>query len=485
MRRLDLGSVNWWDGMLVASSHFSEQERYYEEQLRWFLRYGFPLYGIVPSPPGDAPSLQVQAALEEKGRLRVDVLHCHAVTRDGSLIHIDGDSEAGQTHPAVGARDINAQAPQLVPVYVRAAGNRIALGEPDSTGNAPRRTAEYEVLLDEGGVANDGSSLKIAEIKIENFQVSENADYLVPCATMDATEPLRRAAEEARLLAQGTLDEIVDFLRAAPPAPDMHPWNLAARGLLESIATGWSIAVESMGGWEAVAPPVFVGGLRSLLRVFANSLAAFAPVKENLDEQFLQTGGLPGPAGGIEFHGSVARYVASPYVHEAMGRQLREGGSLLDYAKDCLHFIGEKLVSGAEVSAEAPRPKVTYRQQDHYLLDVGKIESSFTEESQVLYFRDLGTGVMRSVLFVLRNNAAAGVDERDIRLKGGVNDDRPLYCPELQPDFKERPGRIYLLMEVERNKRDSADYITLRSSGVVNLEELLQKKQTDIRVYYL
>jgi hypothetical protein len=40
-------------------------------------------------------------------------------------------------------------------------------------------------------------------------------------------------------------------------------------------------------------------------------------------------------------------------------------------------------------------------------------------------------------------------------------------------------------MEVERNKRENANYLTLRSSGVVDLKELLQKKDTDIRVYYL
>ena len=235
----------------------------------------------------------------------------------------------------------------------------------------------------------------------------------------------------------------------------------------------------------AWSPRIFWGWRRALLRLFATALESCVAVREHLDEQFLQVGGLPKRAGGLDFHRNLGRYIASPYVHEAMGRQLIEGQQFLEHSAACLRFVGERLTSAGEALAEAPRPKVTFRQQDYYLLESGKVESSFTEESQVLYFRELGTPVIRSVLFVLRNNAAEGADERDIRLKGGVNDDRPLYCPELQPDFKERPGRIYVLMEVERGKRDGVDYITLRSSGVVDLKDLLQQRETDIRVYYL
>lgn len=485
MRRFDLSSVNWWDGMLVSRAHFETQERYHDETLRWLARYGLPLHGILPASMGDAPPLEISASFESENRLRVEVLHCHAVTRDGTLIHIDNDSQAQQRYPVVGTLDLNPQPAQTVPVYVRTRAEKQPLGAPDPSGNAPRRTPSYEVLLVEAQAPGDGSCLKIAEIAVANYKADESAEYLPPAFTIAATPTLRRTTDEIRRVAQTALDEVAETLRATPPAADMHPWNLAARGMLDSTMSGWSVAIEPLVGWEEAPPPFFVGALRSQLRVFANSLTAAAPVKAELDEHFLQTGGLPGPAGGIEFHNKVARYVASPYVHEAMGRQIREGAQLLEYTRDCLRFIGEKLTSAGGEVAEAPKPKVTYRQQDYYLLEVGKIESSFTEESQVLYFRELETRALRSVLFVLRNNVDPGVDERDIRLKGGVNDDRPLYCPELQPDFKERPGRIYLLMEVERNKRENANYLTLRSSGVVDLKELLQKKDTDIRVYYL
>ena len=485
MRRLDLGSVNWWDGMLVSSSHLVAQESYHDQKMQWVLRYGLPLYGVCPTVSGDAPALEIQSRLENDRDLTVQLIHCRAITPDGQVIHVADDQESAAAPSVVGHLALTTGADQVIPVYVRASGQKDPAGAPDSSGHPAVRHPLYEIVRTDEEAGNTGNCLKIAELEIQNYQVQENARYLPPAFAMGAVEPLRRAGEETARLAQMTLDELMEALRAAPPAADMHPWHLSARGFLDSVVLGWSLGIEPLVAGELMSPPDFVGGLRSLLRVFASTLGSYSPVRDTLDTEFLQKGGLPGEAGGLDYYGAVARYVTSPYVHEAMGRQLRDGHQLLESTRECLRFILGKLSAGFEGTLEAPRPKVTYRQQDHYLLDVGQIESSFTEESQVLYFRQLGTSNIRSVLFVLRNNAAEGVDERDVRLKGGVNDDRPLYCPELQPDFKERPGRIYLLMEVERGKRDSVDYITLRTSGVVNLEELLRKKDTDIRVYYL
>jgi hypothetical protein len=485
VRRLDLGSVNWFDGMLVSAGHLKTQESYHDQSLQWVLRYGMPLYGIVPTPAGDGPALEVRSRLENDRDLTVEIVRCHAITAGGAIVYIDGESEIGRAGPVIGQRALSSGLEQMIPVYVRAVGERKPAGAPDASGNPPQRVGAYDVLLSDEEAGGSRDCLKVAELVAANYQIRESDSYLPPSCAMTATEPLRRLGEEISRLAQTTLDELVEALRAAPPSADMHPWHLSARGVLDGVLAGWSLGIEALVGWEPVAPVQFAGGIRALLRVFANALTAHAPVRETLDGEFLQAGGLPGEAGGLDFHAAVGRYVSTPYGHDGMSRQLREGRQLLHNARECLQFIVGKLETGVEGGVAAPRPKVTYRQQDHYLLDVGKIESSLTEESQVLYFRSLGEKEMRSVLFVLRNNAAEGVDARDIRLKGGVNDDRPLYCPELQPDFKERPGRIYLLMEVERGKRDRVDYITLRSSGVVDLEELLRNQATDIRLYYL
>ncbi len=485
VKRLDLASVNWRDGMLVGSKHFLQQEQYHDEALSWILRHGMPLYGIVPSRAGTSPPLRIEAALESPTRLRVALLACKAVCPDGSIVDIDPDSETRGEHPVVGLAEIEERAEKVIPVYVRAQGAKVEAGVPEESGAKPWRVRQYELLLDESRVTHDGSALKVAELVVAEGKIAESEDFLPPALSMGATDGLRRRSEEIARLALRGMETIVGTLEAVPPAADAHPWVLAARTFLQHLASGWSVALENLVGWEKVPPPFFVGSLRSMLRVFGNTLRSLSPVRQTLDQEFLQAGGLPERAGGIGLHDSIAHYSTTPYQHGEMGRLITKGAELLEYAVQSVEFIAGKVASGAEAPAEAPRPKVTYRQQDYYLLGVGKIESSFSEDSQVLYFRDLETKTIRSVLFVLRNNAAEGTSERDIRLKGGVNDDRPLYCPDLQPDFKERPGRIFLLMEVERGKRDRVDYITLRSSGVIDLRELLQNKETDIKLYYL
>ena len=485
MRRFDLSSVNWWDGMLVSQADFCAQEKYHEEALHWLQRYGWPLYGVLPSFPGDTPSLELAADIVEDSQLRVNLLQCHALTRDGAAIHIDAGSPSQQANPVVGLLPLNPQLARTVPVYIRPAAEKQSWGDPDSTGNPARRSRQFEVILDETQVTDDGTALKIAELQVDNYQVVQKDDYFPPCLTVQAVPSLQQFTQDLTSLARETLGDSVRFLAASPPQQESHPWHACARGVMSMVVTGWSLQLDAMSGAEAVSPPAFVAGIHALLRVFGNALGSYLPAKETLDEEFLQAGGLPSLAGGIDFHTAVARFIDTPYAHDAVGPQLREGQRLVESARACLGFLGEKLATDVGPATPAPRPKVTYRQQDYYLLDVDKIESSFSDDSQVLYFQGLGTADMRSVLFVLRNTAGDEADTRDIRLKGGVNDDRPLYCPDLQPDFKERPGHIFLLLEVEPGKRDKVDYITLRSSSVVNLEELLKKKDTDIRVYYL
>lgn len=485
MKRLDLGSVNWCDGMLVSADHLRAQEAFHEQQLQWVLRYALPFYGVLPTQVGEGPALEIRPQLDANQELVVQLARCHAITPSGAIVYVDGDTGAGRARPVTGRRTLSGDLEQTIPVYVRVSGERVAVGPPDASGHPAQRLSRCELLLSDEEAGGSRDCLKIAELTVAQQQVRESETYLPPSCSMRATDPLRRLGEDTARVAQTTLDELIEVLRATPVTGDMHPWQLSARGLLDAIVVGWSVGIESLVGWEAAPPVQFVGGVRAMLRTFALALDAHAPVRETLDGEFLQTGGLPGEAGGLDVHGAVSRFVTTPYAHDAMGQQLQNGHRLLSHARECLRFVTGKLASGLEGTIAAPRPKVTYRQQDHYLLEVGQIESSFTDESQVLYFRNLGEREMRSVLFVLRNNAAEGADERDIRVKGGVNDDRPLYCPELQPDFKERPGRIYLLMEVERGKRDRVEYITLRSSGVVDLKELLQNQATDIRLYYL
>ena len=192
MRKLDLRSVNWWDGMLVSKADFCEQERYHEESLRWLQRYGWALYGILPSLTDDSPALEISADLADDSQLRVNILHCHALTRDGAAVHIDAASPPQQAHPVVGLHKINPQPAQSIPVYIRPVAEKLPVGELSSTGNAGHRASSYEVIFGSDLVSDDGTTLKVAEILVENYQVAVNPEFYPPCLTMHALPQVRQ-----------------------------------------------------------------------------------------------------------------------------------------------------------------------------------------------------------------------------------------------------------------------------------------------------
>lgn len=471
--------------MLVSQNHLEAQEHYHEEARRWLQRYGSPLFGLLPPAPGEPSSLALNISIENNNQLRVQVMHCQALTSAGLAIHIEADSDAQQTRPTVGLLEIDPRPKQVFPVYIRATEEKDPVGEPDATGNAPRRAPRYEIILQEEGISDDGSVLKVALVEVEEFQATLSADFYPPCLTMDSVQPLQQAADDIVGLVNEVLDRSTRALASAPPMPNMSARNMAARGFLEMVVVGWSSSIETIRGWDSTQPPHFFGGIRALLGVFSRSLTAFTATREAVDQGLLQAGGLPQLAGGIDYHTAIARYIETKYDHLGFAQQVKQGRELLNSAEACLRWVAENELEESEAPPEENRLKIVYRQQNYYQLDVGKIDKSLAPDSQVLYFRELSEHSIRAVLFVLRNNAQSGIDERNIRLKGCVNDDRPLFCPDLEPDFKERSGLVYLLLEVEPGKRDTVDYISLRSPGLIDLKELLENQKDDIRLFYL
>ncbi|MBO0801104.1 MAG: hypothetical protein J2P31_19985, partial [Blastocatellia bacterium] len=48
-KEINLGSVNWTQGMLLTPEHFLRQERYFDSALLWAIHYAVDGYGLVGS----------------------------------------------------------------------------------------------------------------------------------------------------------------------------------------------------------------------------------------------------------------------------------------------------------------------------------------------------------------------------------------------------------------------------------------------------
>lgn len=87
---IELGSVYWWQGMLLSPEHFERQERYFDSALLWLMRYAGDAYGLVGGGPRagrDAAAYDPSIEVFEEGEvLKVSVRQCRGITPAGDLI---------------------------------------------------------------------------------------------------------------------------------------------------------------------------------------------------------------------------------------------------------------------------------------------------------------------------------------------------------------------------------------------------------------
>lgn len=91
-------AVNWEFGMLVAPEHFLRQERFYEAERLWMMRYTHDSFGLIGGGPR-LPESEVGAVrhdpiitlLEEEHTLRITVTQCRGLTVSGTPVEITPD----------------------------------------------------------------------------------------------------------------------------------------------------------------------------------------------------------------------------------------------------------------------------------------------------------------------------------------------------------------------------------------------------------
>jgi len=93
---LTLSSVNWEHGMLLTPEHFQRQERYFDSQFMWAMRFTTTEYGLVGGGPRLAESERgasrhdpiVVIDIDDAG-VSVSVTQCRALTPAGCVIEVD------------------------------------------------------------------------------------------------------------------------------------------------------------------------------------------------------------------------------------------------------------------------------------------------------------------------------------------------------------------------------------------------------------
>lgn len=103
---IDLGSVNWTQGMLLTPEHFLRQERYIDSSLLWTLRYATSGHGLVgagaraEAADRGAGKFDPAIAIDDNGaEIKITVNECRALTPSGGIIEISPSRPIHQTFP--------------------------------------------------------------------------------------------------------------------------------------------------------------------------------------------------------------------------------------------------------------------------------------------------------------------------------------------------------------------------------------------------
>ena len=195
-------SVNWTTGMLLTPDHFNRQDRYFEEQVAWLLRYCLPASGLVGGgvridavDQGLAKFDPRIELLNDGDQLRVTVSRARGITPNGELVEVD---ESCPIHAEVNRSDLAGVSDILVYV-VRERGKE---PDPDSVGvdaANPNQAAfariGYTVRL---GISADLAPVSLAVARLrrasETLGFEIDGQYIPPAASLLAHSALHNAA---------------------------------------------------------------------------------------------------------------------------------------------------------------------------------------------------------------------------------------------------------------------------------------------------
>jgi hypothetical protein len=200
---IDLGSVNWTQGMLLTPEHFLRQEKYFDSALLWAIRYAMNSYGLVGSG-GRAEAAERGAGkhdpiinIDDDGdAVKVSVSQCRGISPWGDIFEISPSNALDRSFP-------KAKIEGEVGIYIVSEPHEKLVEDDYEDPANPQvnstRRQRYRLQL-EVTAAEAPHSLMIGRLrKTEGSLRYERIPGFIPvCTTMMGHSELKRAWERLR-----------------------------------------------------------------------------------------------------------------------------------------------------------------------------------------------------------------------------------------------------------------------------------------------
>ncbi len=199
---IKLESVNWQHGMLLTPDHFLRQERYYDSQLLWMLRFGTSTFGLIGGGPRLADSERgavkhdpIVSITEDDETLGIAVTQCRGLTPGGVVVEIDPSRPVRKNFPK---KDLEGVSNATVYVVAYPQEKDAADGPTDEANPQlqPIRRPAYGISLQTHA---DHVAYSLPVIRIQRpasgVTFQKDAAYIPPCASLIAHSELAAARQ--------------------------------------------------------------------------------------------------------------------------------------------------------------------------------------------------------------------------------------------------------------------------------------------------
>ncbi len=482
MSDLSLYSVNWQDGMLITQRHLKDQEKYFEDLIRWYAFHPGDRFGLVRKAYSGKPPLSLNLSVSGS-RLRVEVVRCQAVTPDGHFINIDnsgsdvirGESEISEV---------------VVPVYIGIdTRNKKPTGEPDPGEDVPRMPyLANNYIVFPGQIPNlpDGQFLQIAELLISGNEVSHSPHYYPPCLTLTADERLAVKTTELR----NHLESLLSLSTRAFSA-------ISASGAMKGQSTSLQMAVREtvflfinhlastldsfVIGANAGHPLTMNIIFKRLFRVFSTLLNLQPGLKDYLNEK-LFTRELKIDIG--QFLAAVDGFIMTEYNHRDIGTQIKMISDILMNIKNVMSFLAQ--TKREELGEQAVATEtLTYSGRTYHNVAYTGSKLEQVGELSYLLINIAAPRPMQDNVILISKGLFSDGEWRSMQVRLGLNDARGLGETDPVDVDTVAFGNKVALHPRDMLKSSSVRQVTLIFRGASNPGKFGNLGKMDLLIYAL
>ena len=427
MNSFNLWSVNWKDGMLVNQKHLKEQERYFEELLRWALFHLPHEYGLVrnPSHLGDPLDLDV---IVEGDVLRVWLRACTAVTPAGHFVYVT-DSNQGD-EPIRAHRQVPLEGSEKLGVFlVVQVKSKKEVGEPDPEEEPPRfpyLTPGYELVIGEASNAGEGAFIQLAELDVTEGKVEQSRDFIPPCMTVTSFSRLQNQIVRLYTILASIQNHALSAVQAF--VRETRDEDLGGQAELRSLLSQLDWLVKTIAsGLDLHLSPVSNRSPREVFgffRSFFKGYQIFFKLDPGLKEFIISDyfARQLSPSQGDYYFELLDTFEKSNYNHSDLRTHLRQVDQILQSM--------EKMVKHYAEGIAIPEDVITYEGVQYNRIAYKK--SSYRQERDVHYLvlDGFGSKSLQNVIVRAKRGVIRREDYSRITAYLGVNEDDTLATAE-------------------------------------------------------